>query len=169
MQNKEKKSMPNVVGIFEDSSQAEQAVERLTLNHIAGDKIKLFRRDFRENQASGKQTPGPGISPSGSSRGQFVGGLIDMGVPQGEATSYDEQIRNGKVLVTVRAENDAEADRVANLMEVEGAVEVEGAGERGNAEAAPGFEGARADETPGDREQHQNPRAGQGRIRVYSI
>jgi hypothetical protein len=172
MQNqKEKKSMPNVIGMFEDASQAQQAVERLTNNHIAGDKIKLLGRDSREDGSSGKQTPGTGTrGASAANAGQFVGGFIDMGVPQGEATSYEEQIRKGKVLVTVRAANDTEADRVANLMDVEGAVEVEGAGERGNAEAAPGYEGARADETDETargREQRRNPRAGQRRIRVY--
>lgn len=165
--------MPNVFGIFEDSSQAQQAVERLTKNHIARDKIKLIDRasddDTIRKQAGGTGT-GAAIAGATSS---FLRGFIDMGVPQTEATNYEEQVRTGKVLVTVRAEDDAEADQVSNLMDVEGAVEVEGGGKRGNAEAAPGYEGARADEEnhePGAASQTDRPSrnpADRGRIRIY--
>jgi hypothetical protein len=166
--------MPNVFGIFEDSSQAQQAVERLTKNHIARGKIQLFDRTSSDEtikkQAGGTGT-GAGIAGATS---HFFNGFIDMGVPQADATNYEEQLRTGKVLVIVRAESDAEADQVSNLMDVQGAVEVEGGGERGNAEAAPGYEGARADEEthdPGGASQTERPhrhlRADRGRIRVY--
>jgi hypothetical protein len=126
--------------------------------------------DTIRKQAGGAGT-GAGIA---GARSHFSSGFIDMGVPQADATNYEEQLRTGKVLVTVRAESDSEADQVSNLMDVEGAVEVEGAGERGNAEAAPGYEGARADEEthkPGGASQTERPRrhlqADRGRIRIY--
>ena len=166
--------MPNVFGIFEDSSRAQQAVERLTNNHIARDKIHLFDRtsddDTIRKQAGGTGTGAAIAGPTS----RLLSGFTDMGVPQTDATNYEEQIRIGKVLVTVRAESDAEADQVSNLMDVEGAVEVEGARERGNAEAAPGYEGARADEEthePSAASQRNRPRrnrrADRGRIRIY--
>jgi hypothetical protein len=119
---------------------------------------------------------GAGIGAAGGLHGTLAG----LGVPKEEATGYEEQLRGGNVLVTVRAADRTEADRVANLMEVEGAVEVEGAGERGNVEAAPEYEGARAEEEgdtlkspvssapgrkkPGNAER-RNERG--GRVRIY--
>jgi hypothetical protein len=168
------KSMPKVFGIFEDSSRAQQAVERLTKNHIARDKIQLFDRTSDDGTAR-KQAGGTGTGAAiVEATSPLLSGFTDMGVPQTDATNYEQQVRTGKVLVTVRTENDAEADQVSNLLDVEGAVEVEGAGERGNAEAAPGYEGARADEEthePGGTSQSNRPRrnrrADRGRIRIY--
>lgn len=157
--------MPHVIAIFEDSSQARQAIERMTNDRVEADRIGLLARDAEPDSSK---------APSGG----LVGTLSRLGVPQEDAANYDEQVRQGKTLVTVRAADDTEADRVANLMEVEGAVEVEGAGERGNEEAAPGYEGARAEEdsrkssarqrrAPDARDRRRNFRAPGGRIRVF--
>ena len=158
--------MPNVIGVFEDSSQARQAIERMTKDRVAADRIGLLARDDERDTTKAR-------------KGGLVGTLSELGVPREEAAGYDEQVRHGKTLVTVRTANETEAARVANLMEVEGAVEVEGAGERGNEEAAPGYEGARADEeenrksssrervAPHAGDRRRNLRAPGGRIRVF--
>ncbi len=138
--------MPDVVGIFEDCSQAKQAIERMTKNHIGLDRIAMIALDA---DADGMEKKA-GSFGTGAGIGAAASGLHDslaaLGIPEDESRSYEEQIRGGHVLVTVRAAEGAEAEQAANLMEVQGAVEVEGAGERGNVEAAPGYQGARAEE-----------------------
>jgi hypothetical protein len=174
--------MPNVIGIFTDSSQARQAIDRITNNSIGLDQIGMIAIDAEGGELkkeAGSFGTGAGIGTAGALQGT----LADLGVPKDESTSYEEQLRGGNVLVTVRTADDTEADRVANLMEVEGAVDIEGAGERGNVEAAPEYEGTRAvDEgdtlksprssAPGrktapDRTRKGNFRGPGGRIRIY--
>jgi hypothetical protein len=149
----EEKLMSNVIGVFEDSSQARQAIDRMKKDHIEGMRIDMLARDSDRNTTK--------ASAAGLRRA-----LTGMGVPDEEATTYESQVAQGKVLVAVQAQNDSEADRAANLMAVVGAVDVEGAGETGNTEAAPEYEGARTDETSGtDRRESSPSRA--GRIRVF--
>ncbi len=56
--------------------------------------------------------------------------LIDMGVPEHEARHYEDAVRQGKTLLTVRAEDDASAERVASIMDDCGAVDIEGDADR---------------------------------------
>lgn len=138
--------MPNVIGIFEDATQARLAIERMTKNRIGNDQIGMIAVDSEQGELEKKaagQGPGSGIA---ARAGGLRSNLAALGVPAEEVTTYENQVRAGNVLVTVRAANDLEADHVANLMEVQGAVEVEGTGERGNVEAAPEYEGARVEE-----------------------
>lgn len=164
--------MPNVIGIFEDSSQAKQAIERMTKNRIGPEQIGMIALDADQDKLAKAGSAGTGAGIDAAS-GRLHGTLVGLGVPKDESASYEEQVRAGNVLVTVRAGNSAEADRIANLLEVEGAVEVEGAGTRGNVEAAPGYEGARADEEDKSvksasvsQPSRKQARAG-ARIRIY--
>ena len=171
--------MPNVIGIFEDSSQAQQAIERMTKDRVAREKITLVSSDSIQERKSGQAA-----GPSASTRpGELLASLSDLGVPAEEATGYEDQVRAGRVLVAVCAGDSTEADRVANLMEVQGAVDVEGTTERGNVEAAPEYEGTRAaDEgdtlkspkssAPGrrtapDETRNRDYRGPGGRIRIF--
>ncbi|MGH7490138.1 MAG: hypothetical protein ACREMY_31705, partial [bacterium] len=77
----------------------------------------------------------------GAAAGGLIGALTDMGVPEDEAKHYEDQVRQGKVLVTVRADNDNEADRASNIMDVQGAVDVEGGNPHDSPEATPEYEG----------------------------
>jgi hypothetical protein len=136
--------MPNVIGIFDDSSQAQQAIERMTKNRIAVDQIGMIALDAKDGEMdkkAGSFGTGAGI---GAAAGGLHNTLTDLGVPAEESNSYEQQLRAGNVLVTVRAADHDEAEHVANLMEVQGAFDVEGTIERGNVEAAPEYEGARA-------------------------
>jgi hypothetical protein len=174
--------MPNVIAVFADSSQARQAIDRITKSSIAPDQIGMIAIDAEHagmEKMAGSFGTGAGIGAAGALHGT----LADLGVPKEESTSYEEQLRGGNVLVTVRTADATEADRVANLMEVEGAVDIEGAGERGNVEAAPEYEGTRAEDegdtlksprssAPGrktapDRTRNRNFRGPGGRIRIY--
>ncbi len=60
----------------------------------------------------------------GALSGGVLGGLIGLGIPEEHAHTYAEGIRRGGVLVTVQAD-DLRADRAADIMERDGAVDVE--------------------------------------------
>jgi len=184
--------MPNVIGIFDNSSQAHVAVERMINAGIDRDQISLVTRDSDHDKIrndSTEHTSGagkgagigaalggvggliaglaglaiPGIGPIlaagpiaaalggalggaglGAAAGGIIGALTDMGVPEDEARHYEEQVRQGKILVTVRADNDNEADRASDIMDVQGAVDIEGNTRHDSVEAAPEYEGARS-------------------------
>jgi hypothetical protein len=169
--------MPNVLGVFADASQARQAIDRITKGRIGLDQIGMIAIDAEHTgveKGAGSFGTGAGIGAAGALQGT----LADLGVPKEESASYEEQLRGGNVLVTVRAADDMEADRVANLMEVEGAVDIEGAGERGNVEAAPEYEGTRAEDegdtlkspissAPGRKTHKRNFRGPGSRIRIF--
>jgi stress response protein YsnF len=185
--------MPTVIGIFDNYSQAQEAIDRMIDDGIDRDRISLVTRDSDENKgrdASEERSSGaakgagmgaavggvggliagiaglaiPGLGPIlaagpiaaaiggalggaglGAAAGGLIGALTDMGVPEEEARHYESQIREGKVLVAVRADNDEEAERAANIMEIEGAEDVEGRPEE-SVEATPEYEGTRARE-----------------------
>jgi hypothetical protein len=61
--------------------------------------------------------------------------------------------REGRASITVEVDSATEAAHFANLLEVEGAEDVSGGADRGNAEAAPENEGARSQETVPTTEQ----------------
>ncbi len=80
----------------------------------------------------------------GAAAGGLIGALTDMGVPEEDARHYEDQVRQGKSLVTVRVDNDNEADRASHIMQVEGAEDVEGRSSQGNVEAASDYQGKRS-------------------------
>jgi uncharacterized protein (TIGR02271 family) len=62
----------------------------------------------------------------GAATGGLIGALTDMGVPEGEAKHYQDQIGRGKTLVIVRGSDDASADRAADILESSGAEKIDG-------------------------------------------
>jgi len=60
----------------------------------------------------------------GAVAGGLIGGLTDMGVSKSDAEFYAESVRRGGALVTVRAD-DTRADRAADIMRNDGAVDIE--------------------------------------------
>lgn len=140
--------MPNVIAVFENPSKAQQAIERMINDGVDRDQISLISRESDQDKtrdASTERSSGAGIGGGlGATGGGLIGALTAMGVPEEEARQYQDQVRQGSVLVALRADNDAEADRASNIMQLQGAVDVEGGGEEGNVEAAPEYEGARS-------------------------
>ena len=49
-----------------------------------------------------------------------------MGVPENEARQYENAVRQGKTLVTFRADNDGLAERVVSILDSCGASDIEG-------------------------------------------
>lgn len=57
--------------------------------------------------------------------GGLVGGLYRLGVPAREAHAYAEGVRRGGTLVCVRADTESEAERAADIMAENGAVNLD--------------------------------------------
>ena len=70
----------------------------------------------------------------GAVTGGLIGALTDMGVPEHEARHYENAVREGKTLLTVRAQDDASAERVASILENCGPVDIEGDADRDRTE-----------------------------------
>jgi uncharacterized protein (TIGR02271 family) len=62
----------------------------------------------------------------GAATGGLIGALTDMGVPEDEAKHYQDQVGRGKTLVIVRANDDASAQRAADILESSGAEKIAG-------------------------------------------
>lgn len=60
---------------------------------------------------------------SGAATGGIAGGLIDWGIPEAESRQYEEDVRQGRVLVSVRS-SDKKADEAAKMLRQQGADQV---------------------------------------------
>lgn len=61
----------------------------------------------------------------GAVAGGLIGGLTRMGVPEEDAHYYAEGVRRGGILVTVAADDEAEADEAVAILRRHGAVDIE--------------------------------------------
>ena len=61
----------------------------------------------------------------GAVAGGLIGGLARLGVPEEEAHYYAEGVRRGGILVTVAAEDEAQADLAVDVMKRHGAVDID--------------------------------------------
>lgn len=77
----------------------------------------------------------PGIGPiiaagpiaaglTGAAAGGIAGGLVDMGIPQDRGNYYEEQVKSGKILTAVEAD-DNKINDVASFLRDNGATDVE--------------------------------------------
>ncbi|WP_227767182.1 DUF1269 domain-containing protein [Zhaonella formicivorans] len=73
----------------------------------------------------------PGIGPliaagpiagmlSGAATGGIAGGLVDWGIPEAEGRQYEEDVKQGRILVSVQA-SDNKADEAASILKSQGA------------------------------------------------
>ena len=66
----------------------------------------------------------------GATVGGVTGALVGMGMPEYEAKAYDGQVRQGRVLVSVHAEDSKDLDRAKEIFEQEGAESIGVTGEK---------------------------------------
>jgi len=77
----------------------------------------------------------PGIGPivaagplagalSGVAAGGLAGGLVDYGIPGNRSAFYEQRVREGKILVSVKADDNA-VDKAASVLRQHGAHDVE--------------------------------------------
>jgi len=57
---------------------------------------------------------------SGAATGGIAGGLVDWGIPEAEGRKYEEDVKQGRILVSVRAA-EQKADEAAKIMRNHGA------------------------------------------------
>ena len=76
--------------------------------------------------ALGTTALGAGI---GAAAGGLTGALVGAGIPEEDANVYAEGVRRGDTLITVRADDDAEAQRAADIMNHNNVVDID---DRGN-------------------------------------
>jgi uncharacterized membrane protein len=53
---------------------------------------------------------------AGAATGGLVGGLIGMGIPEHEAKLYEDEIKNGSILLAVNAENSDQKDKAKEIL-----------------------------------------------------
>jgi uncharacterized protein (TIGR02271 family) len=107
---------------------------------------------------------------TGAAAGGILGALVGMGIPKEHADVYAEGVRRGGTLVTVQAANDSEEARARDILDRDGAVDIE---ERGAAYRAEGFKEYNpqakpltAVEAQAERERWRNPAQASDRLQV---
>jgi uncharacterized membrane protein len=73
----------------------------------------------------------------GAATGGLIGALTDLGVPEDEAKWYSENVEKGWTLVTIRTEDDAVADRAAEVLRRRNAKDVDERGAKHQASEKP--------------------------------
>jgi len=72
----------------------------------------------------------------GAAAGGITGALIGMGIPEYEAKRYEHNVKEGKVLVSVHADDSEEVKRAKEIFERAGAEDIASAQEEGSARDA---------------------------------
>lgn len=193
----------NVVGLFDNSSDAQAALQDLRDAGFTGDDISFVannaRGDYGDYSDTGRgdtdseaaegagvgATGGavlgglagllvglgalaiPGIGPViaagtlattlgstalgagiGAAAGGLTGALVGAGIPEEDANVYSEGVRRGGALITVRADDDDEANRAADIMDRHNVVDID---RRGQEYRSGGWSGFDANAQPADR------------------
>ncbi|MGV3586491.1 MAG: YsnF/AvaK domain-containing protein [Adhaeribacter sp.] len=108
-----------VIGIFDNSSQAQTAVTQLTTSGISRDRIDISDRSSYNNTTSDRYDDDRDDDSIGGFFRSLFGGDNDD-----DARKYSTAARHGCV-VTVHAQSDDEARRAAELLDDYGAVDVD--------------------------------------------
>lgn len=61
---------------------------------------------------------------SGAVTGGIVGGLVDLGIPENRSRQYETDVKAGKTLFSMRADED-KVDRIAEILRSNGAISVD--------------------------------------------
>jgi len=54
---------------------------------------------------------------AGAAAGGMIGALVGVGIPEYEAKLYEDEIKNGGILIAVQPEDDEQAEKVAEVFE----------------------------------------------------
>lgn len=114
-----------IVGIFDDKSEARQAMEALIQDGFVRESIDLSEANYAadggnaaatSNNATTNQTAGDSIS-------NFFGNLF--GDDEAQARSYTDVARDADAILTVQADSEERARQVAAIFDRNGAIDVE--------------------------------------------
>ncbi|NLO41378.1 MAG: hypothetical protein GX115_18175 [Ruminiclostridium sp.] len=59
----------------------------------------------------------------GAATGGIIGGLVDLGIPEEESKRYESDVKSGKVVFTMKTEED-KVDDITNILQTNGAERV---------------------------------------------
>jgi uncharacterized protein (TIGR02271 family) len=112
-----------VVGVFNNSAEADRAVNDLVAAGIAREQIQVTSNERATAMAGGasQDSEHEGL---GDRIGHFFSRLFGHGDDPNEATYYSEAVRRGSAVVTVNAESEQEADKAADILDDSGAVDI---------------------------------------------
>lgn len=105
-----------LVGIFDRAEEAQRASAELT-------QMGVEERLVKVTSSSGSQVGSTGGGESRDDRG-FFAKLFGMGDDDEQSGTYAEAVRRGGYVVTVHLEDENQADRVADVLENAGAIDV---------------------------------------------
>jgi len=110
-----------VIGIFESSSKAQDAVQELLQSGITRDRVDVSTGNSGSSYSSAATTDEENNHESGISK--FFRNLF--GGDDDDADKYTHVASNAQSIVTVHAESSDEAERVADILDDNGAVDVD--------------------------------------------
>ncbi len=105
-----------VTAMFDDRSDAEDAVESLVSEGISRDRIRMVAGTSGETTGT--------TSYSDTDRGGFWDSLADFFFPDEDRSSYAEGLRRGGYLVTVTTD-ESRYDRVVDILDDEGTIDMD--------------------------------------------
>jgi len=121
--------MNTVTAIFDDRTDAAEAVERLAQAGIARDRIRLVEGSERGSDSLSYSDSHPGFWES----------LKDIFMPDEDRYTYAEGLRRGGYLVTATV-NEADYDRAIDILDDEGTIDLDERAESWRSEGWTGYE-----------------------------
>ena len=126
-----------VFGIAASHDQAQAILIRLREAGLPPDDVSVIVPDDRRGKVGyedgarsepGVAGAGAGAALGGAAMGAAVGGLVGalvgMGLPEEQARAYEARVKEGDVLLSIRAASDAEAAKAAEILELNDAADV---------------------------------------------
>jgi stress response protein YsnF len=115
-----------VVGVFDNSAEADRAVNDLVAAGIARVQIQVTsnERATATSEAVGGASRESEHEGLGDRISHFFGRLFGKDDEPNEATYYSEAVRRGSAVVTVTADSEQEADEAADILDDCGAVDI---------------------------------------------
>lgn len=111
----------HVISAFEDRASAERAIDRLVAAGFASDKVHLHD-DAGRTQGDFAKDRDRGVL---SSVGHFLASIFGQDVPERDAAHFSEAARRGHPIVAVDARHSELAERAADIMHREGAMNMD--------------------------------------------
>ena len=106
---------PLVVGVFSDANRAKMAIDALRAAGFGYDQVGVASQTGQDN---------------GSSTNNLRGDLTNLGLPQDQASYYDNQFQQGNTVVSVRP--DGRDDEAMNILRTNGAYDYNNQGQMAN-------------------------------------
>lgn len=135
-----------LVGLFDRPDQAQEARRKIAKEDIAENRVKLTNAETLGSYARSTK--------SEDHRG-FFAKLFGIGEADERGGDYAEAVRRGSCAVSVSVDNDARADKVSDILEGCGAIDIDQRIEQWRSSGYTGYDSMAAPYTPQQIEQEQ--------------